>query len=67
MARIVANVSFEEIENDEGRYIDGCRVTCSKCSYSVEVFGDGDASQRRGAVMLHEECPLKENNFYALQ
>jgi hypothetical protein len=30
------------------------------------VFGTSDASERRGGVMLAEECPRRERNFYVV-
>lgn len=39
-------------------------LTCTRCGHSVEVYGTEDASAKRGALMLREECPWNENNFY---
>ncbi len=39
-------------------------LTCSRCGYSVEVFGTEEAAAKRGALMLREGCPNGENNFY---
>ena len=39
-------------------------LTCSRCGHSVEVYGTEEASAKRGAMMLREECPNSENNFY---
>jgi hypothetical protein len=62
--RITADVAEIELEGDYGNTIEGLCVTCSRCGHSVEVFGTSDASARRGAVMLREECPEGGNNFY---
>lgn len=53
-----------ELENDDGRPVDGLCVSCEKCGHEVEVYGTGAASAKRGAAMLHEECPEGESNFY---
>ena len=53
----------EEVEV-EGR--PGLVVTCEKCGHAVEVYGTSGASARRGAVMLSEECPEGEKNFYVV-
>ena len=59
-------VEETELENDSGIMIPGLALTCSRCRHSVEVFGTSDASAKRGAVMLREECPEGENNFYVV-
>ena len=61
-------VSVDEIEGvDTGQGCapcDGIRVTCMECDHSVDVAGRTDASIRRGCVMLREQCPQDETNFY---
>jgi hypothetical protein len=52
--------------NDYGNDVPSLRVICSRCGYSVEVFGVGDLSVGKGALMLREECPEEENNYYIL-
>jgi len=64
--RIETEVEEIEMENDSGRTVDGLQVTCSRCQHAVEVYGTSDASARRGGVMLAEECPNKERNFYVV-
>jgi len=64
--RIETEVEEIEMENDSGRTVDGLQVTCSRCQHAVEVYGTSDASARRGGVMLGEECPNKERNFYVV-
>lgn len=54
-----------EIEGESGYPVESIEATCSRCKHSVEVFGRSDASIRRACLMLREECPRGENNFYA--
>lgn len=61
--RVIVNVEEDEIEGDYGS-APGIRVTCGRCGLEVEVLGQGEASVRRGCVMLREECPRAERNFY---
>jgi hypothetical protein len=63
MARVETIIDEVELDGDYGP-VDGLQVTCAVCGHSVEVFGTSDASARRGAVMLAEECPRGERNFY---
>jgi hypothetical protein len=39
-------------------------VKCERCGHEVEVYGTSETSARRGAVMLAEECPKGEKNYY---
>ena len=52
------------IETIEGSEVEGITVSCDRCDHSVEVFGTSDASEKRGCVMLREDCPRDEKNFY---
>ena len=60
--RVEVEVEEVELESDSGREIPGITVTCIKCGESVEVFGQSEASVKRGCVMLKEMCD--ERNFY---
>ena len=66
MERIAAEVEETEIVTRDGGLVPGLLVTCEKCGYSVKVFGTDERSARRGAVMLHDECPEDEDNFYVV-
>ena len=64
--RVKVDVEETEIETEEGRLVDGVAVCCGRCHHTVLVFGTGDSSIKRGCVMLREECPKGENNFYSV-
>lgn len=61
--RVAVRVEETELQGDHGP-IDGIVVTCSRCDYSVEVFGTSERSIKRGCVMLKEQCQLEEENYY---
>ncbi len=61
--RVPIDISEEDLDGDYGT-VPGLVITCTRCRYSVEVFGIEDISVKRGAVMLREECPFEEDNFY---
>jgi exodeoxyribonuclease-5 len=48
------------------RDVEGVEVSCTRCGHEVEVFGRGEASMKRGCMMLRETCPRSERNFYKL-
>lgn len=60
---IYCDVSEIELEGDYGP-VDSVMVTCSKCGHETESFGTGQRSIDRCLVLLSEECPLDERNFY---
>lgn len=53
-----------ELEGDYADDIPSLCVTCGRCDHKVEVFGTSQASLRRGLIMLREECPQDESNYY---
>ena len=66
MARVTTTVDDIELEGDHGA-VPGLSVTCDRCGHEVEVYGTSGASARRAGVMLAEECPQGERNFYAVE
>jgi hypothetical protein len=56
---------IEEVELD-GDYsmVDGVCATCSRCGHETESFGTSAASVRRCLVLMREECPEGESNYY---
>jgi hypothetical protein len=64
MARVTCEIEEVELENDEGRTIDGVQATCGKCNHTTESYGTGEDSIRRCLVLLREECPEGEHNYY---
>lgn len=61
--KVSVDIYEDEIEGDYGP-TQGLVITCPRCGHSVEVFGTENASARRGAIMLREECPRGESNYY---
>jgi len=64
MPQVECEVDFDDIENEQGRMVPGCTVTCGQCGETEESFGQGGGSVRRCLVLLRENCPTQENNFY---
>jgi hypothetical protein len=61
--RIPCSVDEIELEGDYGEVPSVC-ATCTRCGHSTESFGTSEASIRRCLVLLREECPNQESNFY---
>jgi len=64
MSKIECRVTRKMIENEQGREVSGVSVECGRCQHTVEVFGQGEGSVKRGLVMLREECPFGHRNWY---
>ena len=52
-----------ELDGDYGE-VPSVRASCPRCGHTTESFGTGDASIRRCLVLLRNECPKDELNFY---
>jgi len=61
--RVAVDIDNADVEGEYG-LVDGICLTCERCGHSVEVAGTSDRSARRGAIMLREECPENEDNYY---
>lgn len=64
MAKVECEVDEVDLENDNGRKQPGVCVTCGRCGHTSKAFGTGDNSIKRALMMLREECPEDERNFY---
>jgi hypothetical protein len=61
--RISCTVEEMELEGDYGEVPSVC-ATCSRCGHTTESYGDSDASIRRCLVLMRQECPQGESNYY---
>lgn len=39
-------------------------ATCRECSHETASFGRSINSVKRCLTLMHEECPLRRNNYY---
>ena len=62
--KVSCDISFCDLENEDGREVEGVVATCSRCGHETESFGQSEASVRRCLVLMREGCPNEENNFY---
>lgn len=62
--RVECEVVEVDLENDDGHDVEGVKAVCSRCDHETESFGTGDGSRRRCLVLMREECPNGERNFY---
>ncbi len=62
--KVECEVHFCQIENERGFQQDGVRVTCSRCGHTTQSFGTSEKSIKRCIMLLKEECPQAESNYY---
>lgn len=62
--RVECEVTETELEGDYGT-VDGVTAECSACRHETESFGTSEASVRRCLVLMRDECPIGEDNYYA--
>lgn len=65
--KVEVEVNTGEFEDEESlsEYAKpGVEATCPRCGHSTRSWGTGDVSIRRCLVLLREECPKGEKNFY---
>lgn len=63
--KVECDVDYVILENDDGIEIESVCLTCTRCDHETESFGTSDASIRRCLVLMREECPNNEENWYA--
>ena len=64
MARVTCEILYTQEENDDGYSQDCVYATCSKCGHETMSWGDSESSVKRCMVLMREECPAEEENFY---
>ena len=62
--RVECQIDHGEQEGDYGTMVPCTTATCGRCGHSSESFGTGEGSIKRCLVLLREECPNGESNFY---
>lgn len=65
MSRVEVKIEEVDIENEDGREVEGVRATCLECDHETESFGTGERSRRRCLALLREECPSDYGNHYS--
>lgn len=61
--RVSCEVDYVDLDGDYTE-IPSVRVTCSRCGHEVESYGQHERSVRRCLVLLRQQCPRGEKNFY---
>lgn len=62
--RVPVEIEEAVLQSEDGRDVDGVVARCSRCDHETESFGTSEKSVKRCLVLLREECPNDEVNFY---
>jgi hypothetical protein len=62
--KVTAEINEIELDGDYDDTITSVEAKCSRCGHCTESYGTEEASIKRCLVLLREECPNGENNFY---
>jgi hypothetical protein len=61
--RVRCEIQETELDGDYGS-VAGVSARCSRCGHETQSFGTSEASIKRCLVLMREECPESEQNFY---
>lgn len=61
--KVKVSIAEAFVQGDYGD-VPGLEGHCERCGHYVEVYGDGEASQRALCAKMRDECPNGESNFY---
>lgn len=64
MAKVECSVEEVDLKNDRGVLVRGVRVECGRCDRKEESFGITQKSVTRCVMLLKENCPMGESNYY---
>jgi len=63
MARIKVKIIEDTVE-EGGRTGPGVTATCLECDHTTQSFGTKEGSRKRCLVLMRDECPNGDENFY---
>lgn len=64
MAQVECQIERVTLYNDDNRQVFGIEATCSRCDHVTQCFGTTSRSVRRALLMMREDCPRNEENYY---
>jgi len=64
MSKLECEVDYRTYENDDGREVECVVAACPRCGHETMSWGQSVGSVKRSLVLLAEECPQGERNFY---
>ncbi len=62
--KIECEVEEDDVPNERGGTQSGVKATCGECGHVERSFGTGEKSVKRCLILLKENCPRNETNYY---
>lgn len=62
--RVKCSVDEITLKNSSEMETPSVEATCGRCNHSTHSFGTSERSVRRCLVLMRNECPNDEENFY---
>jgi hypothetical protein len=62
--KVPCSVRYGDETFQSGRQVETTEVTCSRCEHVEVSYGTSDKSMKRCLVMLRDNCPFAETNYY---
>ena len=62
--KVECTVEEIEVTNERGFAQKSVRVCCGRCDHEVTSLGTGQKSIARCLMLLKEQCPEEESNYY---
>ena len=65
--KVVCEIDEIDVAKEGGSTVKGVMATCSRCNHTTESYGTSEKSIKRCLVMMREECPEGEENYYTTE
>ena len=62
--KVTCKIEETTLEGDYKDDVESVMATCTRCGHITESYGTSVASVRRCLVLMREECPKGEDNYY---
>lgn len=62
--KVTCKIQETTLQGDYKDEVEGVMAKCTRCGHVTESYGTSSASVRRCLVLMREECPKGEDNYY---
>lgn len=62
--RVYCTAEDTYLDGEYGQPIESVEITCGSCHHTTVSYGTSSRSVNRCLVLLREECPRGQRNFY---
>ena len=65
--KVFCEIDEIDVTKEGGFTVKSVMATCSRCNHTTESYGTSEKSIKRCLVMMREECPEGEENYYTTE